>query len=47
MIKSAFSFALKAIPRPVLIRLSYLARPVLATLYGGDKFEDPIDGRTY
>ena len=47
MIKSAFRFALKAIPRPVLIRLSYLARPVLAGFYGGDKYEDPIDGRKY
>jgi SAM-dependent methyltransferase len=47
MIKSAFRFALKAIPRPLLIRLSYLARPVLATFYRGDKYEDPIDGRTY
>lgn len=47
MIKSAFRFALKAIPRPVLIRLSYWVRPVLATLYKGNRFEDPIDGRTY
>ncbi len=47
MIKSAFRFALKAIPRPLLIRLSYLARPVLASLYSGNNFEDPIDGRTY
>lgn len=47
MIKSAFRFALKAIPRPVLIRLSYVVRPVLAAFYGGDRFEDPIDGRTY
>lgn len=47
MIKSAFRFALKAIPRPILIRLSYVVRPVLAAFYGGDRFEDPIDGRTY
>jgi SAM-dependent methyltransferase len=47
MIKSVFRLALKAIPRPVLIRLSYLVRPVLAVFYGGDRFEDPIDGRTY
>ena len=47
MIKSAFRFALKKIPRPLLIRASYLARPVLAQLYKGDKYEDPIDGRNY
>ncbi len=47
MIKSAFRFALKAIPRPLLIRLSYIVRPVLASFYSGDTFEDPIDGRKY
>lgn len=47
MIKSAFRFALKAIPRPVLIRLSYIAQPILAKFYSGDRYEDPIDGRTY
>ncbi|HCQ15255.1 MAG TPA: SAM-dependent methyltransferase, partial [Cryomorphaceae bacterium] len=29
MIKSAFRFALKMIPRPMLIRISYAARPIL------------------
>ena len=47
MIKSIFRFALNSIPRPLLIRLSYAARPVLASLYKGDKYEDPIDGRKY
>jgi SAM-dependent methyltransferase len=47
MIKSLFRFALKAVPRPLLIRLSYVARPVLASFYSGNRFEDPIDGRTY
>lgn len=47
MIKSAFRLALKAIPRPVLIRLSYLVRPILAAFYSGDQYEDPIDGRKY
>ncbi len=47
MIKSAFRWALKKIPRPLLIRLSYLVRPLLAILYSGSTFEDPIDGRTY
>lgn len=47
MIKSAFRFALNTIPRPWLIRASYLVSPVLASFYGGNTFEDPIDGRTY
>lgn len=47
MIKSLFSLALNSIPRPVLIRMSYVVRPILAQLYRGNKFEDPIDGKTY
>ena len=47
MIKSAFKLALNTIPRPLLIRLSYAAAPLLALFYRGEKFEDPIDGRQY
>ncbi|MGB0177968.1 MAG: class I SAM-dependent methyltransferase [Owenweeksia sp.] len=47
MIKSAFRLALKMIPRPMLIRLSYAVRPLLASMYAGNRYEDPIDGRTY
>jgi len=47
MIKSLFKFALNTIPRPMLIRLSYAAAPILALFYKGDRFEDPIDGRKY
>lgn len=47
MIKSLFKFALNTIPRPMLIRLSYAAAPVLALFYRGQKFQDPIDGRNY
>lgn len=47
MIKSIFRFALKSIPRPVLIRLSYWVRPLLGLLYSGNRYEDPIDGRKY
>jgi len=47
MIKSLFKFALNTIPRPLLIRLSYAAAPVLALFYRGDNFQDPIDGRKY
>ena len=47
MIKSLFKFALNTIPRPMLIRLSYMAAPILALFYKGDNFQDPIDGRKY
>lgn len=39
--------ALNFFPRPWLIRLSYLARPILIQLYKGNKFIDPIDGKSY
>ncbi|MBC7642589.1 MAG: methyltransferase domain-containing protein [Flavobacterium sp.] len=45
--KSTFKFILNTIPRPILIRLSYLARPIFAFLLKGDKFTDPIDGKSF
>lgn len=42
-----FKKILNTIPRPLLIRLSYLARPFLALLLKGEKFTDPIDGKSY
>lgn len=42
-----FKTILNTIPRPLLIRLSLLARPILAFYYKGSKFTDPIDGKTY
>ncbi len=47
MIKSVFRFALNFIPRPWLIRISYWVRPLLASYYSGNRYEDPIDGSTY
>jgi len=46
-VKKIFKFFLNAIPRPLLIRLSYVARPILALFLKGDRYEDPIDGRTF
>lgn len=40
-------FALKYIPRPWLIRLSYVVQFFAPVLYGGSKFQDPIDGKGY
>lgn len=45
--KNLFKYLLNTVPRPLLIRLSYLARPVLAYYLKGDKFTDPIDGRSF
>ncbi|WP_019670998.1 class I SAM-dependent methyltransferase [Eudoraea adriatica] len=45
--KKLFKFVLNKIPRPLLIQLSYLARPILALTLKGDKYTDPIDGRQF
>ncbi|WP_309609644.1 methyltransferase domain-containing protein [Flavobacterium sp.] len=45
--KKLFKFILNTIPRPILIRLSYVARPILAMLLKGTKFTDPIDGKSF
>lgn len=45
--KTLFKFFLNKIPRQLLIRLSYVFRPILALWYRGTQFEDPIDGKTY
>jgi hypothetical protein len=38
---------LNLLPRPLLIRLSYIARPILSLLLRGEKHQDPIDGKTF
>lgn len=45
--KSVFKFILNTIPRPLLIRLSYVARPILAFFLKGNRFTDPIDGKSF
>ena len=45
--KSIFRYLLNRIPRPVLIKLSYLARPILAFFLRGSRYTDPIDGRSF
>src|SRR5690606_9384691 len=42
-----FKVVLNTIPRPVLIKLSYLARPFLEFSLKGEKYEDPIDGKKF
>ncbi|GEP49524.1 SAM-dependent methyltransferase [Flavobacterium noncentrifugens] len=45
--KKLFKFILNTIPRPLLIRLSYVARPILALALKGNTFTDPIDGKSF
>lgn len=45
--KSVFKLFLNLLPRPLLIRLSYLARPILALFMRGSKYTDPIDGKKF
>ena len=45
--KKLFKLILNIIPRPLLIRLSYIIRPVLAFFLKGNTFIDPIDGKGY
>ena len=45
--KKIFKFILNTIPRPFLIRLSYIARPIVAFLLKGNQFTDPIDGQSF
>jgi hypothetical protein len=46
-VKSVFKFILNTIPRPILIRLSIVVRPILAFLLKGSRFTDPIDGKSF
>ena len=45
--KKLFKYILNKVPRPILIRLSYVARPVLALYLKGNTYTDPIDGKSF
>src|SRR5690606_17143940 len=45
--KKLFKAILNTIPRPLLIRLSYVVRPILGFGLKGDRFTDPIDGESF
>jgi SAM-dependent methyltransferase len=45
--KNIFKYLLNNIPRPLLIKLSYVARPVLAVYMRGSTYTDPIDGKRF
>lgn len=42
-----FKYLLNLIPRPWLIKLSYLVKPILVFLLKGNKYTDPIDGKSF
>ena len=42
-----FKTILNTIPRPYLIRVSYYVRPLLAAYLKGDRYTDPINGKSY
>ncbi|MDT8415808.1 MAG: methyltransferase domain-containing protein [Flavobacteriaceae bacterium] len=42
-----FKFILNTVPRPLLIKISLLIRPFLVWWYRGNRYTDPIDGKSY
>ena len=44
---SVFKLILNTVPRPILIKLSYLARPIIAFFLKGNVYTDPIDGKSF
>ena len=45
--KTLTKFLLNKIPRPLLIKASILARPLIVLFFKGNQFTDPIDGKSY
>jgi len=45
--KKIFKLILNIFPRPLLIKLSYWARPILAFFMRGNNYVDPIDGQSF
>ena len=45
--KKLFIIALRTLPRPFLIRMSYVIRPVLAFFMKGNRYTDPISGQSF
>lgn len=45
--KQLFKTILNIVPRPLLIRLSYIVRPILVVFLKGNKYTDPIDGKSF
>jgi len=46
-VSKLFKYILNLLPRPLLIRISYWVRPLIALFLRGDRFTDPIDGKRF
>ena len=44
---SLFKIILNTLPRPLLIKASYLVNPIIRFYLKGDCFTDPIDGKSF
>ncbi|CAM1356105.1 MULTISPECIES: class I SAM-dependent methyltransferase [Tenacibaculum] len=44
---SFFKAILNTIPRPILIKASYWAKPIISWWLKGDNYTDPIDGKSF
>lgn len=47
VMKKLFKKILNTVPRPLLIKLSYVIRPFLTFFLKGNKYTDPIDGKSF
>ncbi|TWP28468.1 class I SAM-dependent methyltransferase [Apibacter muscae] len=47
MNKKIFKYFLNLFPRPILIKFSYAIAPIISIYYKGNKYTDPIDGKSY
>ncbi|WP_430409863.1 class I SAM-dependent methyltransferase [Kordia sp.] len=45
--KNLFKYILNTIPRPLLIKMSYWVRPIITFVLKGNRFTDPIDGKSF
>lgn len=47
MLTKIFKFFLNAVPRPILIKVSYWVAPLVAIYLKGKMYTDPIDGKSF
>ncbi len=45
--KTIYRFILNTVPRPLLIRMSYLVRPLTMLALKGNRYTDPLDNRSF
>ena len=47
MLNKVFKFFLNAVPRPILIKVSYWITPIVSFYLKGTTYTDPIDGKSF